>query len=480
MAKEKQYVDAPFPIGLWVTPPLHEMNVERYQEIKDAGITLMSGFAECSGGVEAMRRSLDLAEEVGLKVLLHDPRVRKAAAAFGASSPDSASSDSASPGADSSSGAAVEETAAAAEAPAQPGFRELLEEFGSHPALIGHNVCDEPSMAQFDELSALAARYREILPEAAPFVNLFPIYATEQQLAGTYADYLAQFMARYKPEVLSYDHYPFLTARGAQLAGLAEGEVPGEFGDFGQAISPTYYLNLQLIREQALAHGVPFWLFIQTLSFNGTNRDPSKAEMRWQVYTSLAFGAKGLQYFTYWTPDNGVETFGDAMIDRAGNKTAHYYEVQDINRELHGIGPTLLDLTSTGVWFHGFAPKLAGDQAGNGNGTGTGDGAGAGSGMDSTVISSSIGGALPAPLAGVTGDRAIIGGFVNDSGRPGVLVVNHSFTQDARITLQLDSEHAEREAASWVRGEKQQVASGADGRLELTLEPGEGRLIVFP
>lgn len=474
MAKEKQYVDAPFPIGLWVTPPLHEMNVERYREIKDAGITLMSGFAEANGGVEALRRSLDLAEEVGLKVLLHDPRVRKAGAAAHAAATGAAAAESA--------------AAATAEAPAQPTLRELLAEFGSHPALIGHNVCDEPSMAQFDELAALAARYREILPEAVPFVNLFPIYATEKQLAGTYAEYLSQFMAQYRPEVLSYDHYPFLTAHGSQLAGLGQGETPSESGgsgngggsnDFGQAISPSYYLNLQLIREQALAHGVPFWLFIQTLSFNGTNRDPSEAEMRWQVYTSLAFGAKGLQYFTYWTPDNGVETFGDAMIDRAGNKTVHYYEVQGINRELHAIGPTLLSLTSTGVWFHGFVPQLADSPNGSGD---TAVAAGEGSASAVSAGSASIGGMLPAPIASVTGDRAIIGGFEDDRGRPAVLVVNHSFSQGARIALQLDVEYAAEagEAVSWVRGEQLRIRPGAGGWLELILEPGEGRLIVFP
>ena len=30
--------------------------------------------------------------------------------------------------------------------------------------------------------------------------------------------------------------------------------------------------------------------------------DVSEGEMRWQIYTSLAIGAKGVLYFCYWTP----------------------------------------------------------------------------------------------------------------------------------------------------------------------------------
>ena len=31
-------------------------------------------------------------------------------------------------------------------------------------------------------------------------------------------------------------------------------------------------------------------------------RDPTEAELAWQVFHALAFGARGISYFTYWTP----------------------------------------------------------------------------------------------------------------------------------------------------------------------------------
>ena len=32
----------------------------------------------------------------------------------------------------------------------------------------------------------------------------------------------------------------------------------------------------------------------------GGKRDPTEAQIRWQVFTSLAYGAKGVLYFTNW------------------------------------------------------------------------------------------------------------------------------------------------------------------------------------
>ncbi|MCQ6557679.1 beta-galactosidase [Paenibacillus mendelii] len=395
MAEQKRWLNDLFPVGIWVTPPVDEISSERYREIREAGITFMSGFTEWTGGLDIIRKSLDMAQENGLKIIIADPRVRHAMARDTSMLP------------------------------------EILQEFSGHPAFMGHNVCDEPSIAQIAELADLAERYRMDLPDALPFVNLFPTYASEQQLGGTYADYLEQFMSCYKPEVLSYDHYPFLVAKH----------------DDSPDISPQYFYNLHLIREQALLHDVPFWLFIQTLSFNNTNRDPVEEEIRWQVYTSLAYGAKGIQYFTYWTPENGVETFGDAMIDRDGNKTRHYGEVQAVNRELHAIGPILLGLRSTGIRFHGFEPESI------------------------PVLTGTV-----APIQALSGDPVIIGGFEDTQGKEKLIVVNQSFRQPAEISLTFRAE-AGRYAAIWTKGSRTSVNIDSNGILALSLQPGEGKLL---
>jgi hypothetical protein len=55
------------------------------------------------------------------------------------------------------------------------------------------------------------------------------------------------------------------------------------------------------MRRESLAAGVPFWNFFNCMPF-GPHSDPTEDQIRWQIYTSIAYGAKGVLYFCYWTP----------------------------------------------------------------------------------------------------------------------------------------------------------------------------------
>ena len=90
-----------------------------------------------------------------------------------------------------------------------------------------------------------------------------------------------------------------------------------------------------------------------------TSLHATKAELRWQVYTSLAIGSKGVLYFCYWTPPGGdfergqaimVPTPGkhppDTAVQVPGSK---YPMVQRINSKLKVYGAFLLHAVSTAV-----------------------------------------------------------------------------------------------------------------------------------
>jgi hypothetical protein len=63
-------------------------------------------------------------------------------------------------------------------------------------------------------------------------------------------------------------------------------------------------------------------------------------------------------YFTYWTPMQSSEVFGAGIIDAAGNRTAQYDEVTDINRSLAAMGRYLAAARSTAVFHNGpLAPS---------------------------------------------------------------------------------------------------------------------------
>lgn len=394
--KEEQKLTKAFPIGLWVTPPVEHITMERYREIKEAGITFLTGFREWEGGEEAIQKSLDYADANGLKVLVRDPQLNALP---------------------------MNELGK---------IKELIAPYTSHPAYMGHVFYDEPSIRQFEELSAKKEEYKKHAPEGLAYVNMFPTYASLGQKGGTYTEYLEQYFQKFDPEVLSYDHYPFLTQSKESRSDITE----------------DYFYNLELIRSTALENDVPFWLFIQTLSFNLSHRDPTEEEIRWQVYTSLAYGAKGIQYFTYWTPKpGGGETFGSGMIDLDGNRTKHYDEVKRLNAEVQEIGPKLLDLRSEGVIHYGSQPPL---------------------------LSNPL--QTFKPIAGLSGDAAIIGCFSDHEGGRSAMVVNASYHDSAVTSLQLEPEV--KKVMMWRNGVSEEKAV-TGGKVKLDLLPGQGVWLQF-
>jgi hypothetical protein len=104
------------------------------------------------------------------------------------------------------------------------------------------------------------------------------------------------------------------------------------------------------VRDAALHGEIPAWVFIQTLAYDG-HREPTAAELLWQVNISLAYGAKGIQYFTYWTPEAARgEGFGPALITVDGQRTPRYAAARSINTTwLHQVGRELKPLVSESV-----------------------------------------------------------------------------------------------------------------------------------
>ena len=84
---------------------------------------------------------------------------------------------------------------------------------------------------------------------------------------------------------------------------------------------------------------------------------PSDATLHLQVYATLAYGGRGIQYFMYFTPGNG--NYRLAAIDWFGNKTPTWDMLRRINKQIHALAPTLLKLRSTGVYHYPLAPAQA-------------------------------------------------------------------------------------------------------------------------
>ena len=201
-------------------------------------------------------------------------------------------------------------------------------------ACWGFALKDEPAAGEFAELARRAEEVRARHPGKFGYINLFPNYASPVQLGtATYEEHVERFVREVKPEVLSMDHYPLMR--------------PGADG------RGAYLDNLATMRTHSLKAGIPFWNFFYSMPFND-RLDPTEAQIRWQIFASIAYGAKGVLYFCYWTPGKGAGGAGEfpkggAIITAEGLKTRHYDEARRINAELKNLGPTLMNLTSLRV-----------------------------------------------------------------------------------------------------------------------------------
>jgi hypothetical protein len=212
----------------------------------------------------------------------------------------------------------------------------LIDRVRKHPALYSYFITDEPSAAAFPALGNLVAYLRERDPAHLAYINLFPTYANNEQL-GTkgdkivaYKDHLRQYIDVVKPSLVSYDHYQFAK----------------------QGDNPDYFLNLAMIRSTALESRLPFLNIVQACIWTPSMRVPGPDELRYLIYTTVAYGGQGISYYVYCHPGH---TGGIALAD--GTPTPLYHALKSLNREFVAIAKELQPLRSLAVYHAGMSPS---------------------------------------------------------------------------------------------------------------------------
>jgi hypothetical protein len=212
-------------------------------------------------------------------------------------------------------------------------FAELKTQVGGSAAALGFYLRDEPNAQMMPGLAKIAGLLREAMPDQWPYVNLYP-YRVSPQALGTsdYDSYVRMLVKSIGQPFLSYDNYSL---------------VNGEMLD-------SFYTNLEIIRRLSIETSTPFWNCILANShFN--YMEPSDATFNLQVYATLAYGGRGIQYFTYFAPEIG--NYRLAAIDQFGNRTPTWDMLRRINNQIHALAPTIIRLHSTGVYHYPDAPE---------------------------------------------------------------------------------------------------------------------------
>ena len=332
----------------------------------------------------------------------------------------------------------------------RPQLDALIDRAKKHPALEAYFLEDEPGAAAFPALGRLIAYLRARDPAHLAYINLFPTYANEQQLGvsadaadrarvgyplnftgvGTddktvllYREHLKRFVETVKPDLLSYDHYHFLKP-----------DKDGKPVDGKQ-----YFLNLALIRMAAQEANKPFLNTIQGGNAEPVWRQPSASEMRWLVFTTLAYGGRGISYFTYWGLQGGL------YVD--GKPSSLVKPVAALNAEMARFGPALLELESVGVYHTAPLPYGA-------------------EGIPAT-----------APVQ-ITGEGEFVLGLFGKSGRAAAfMIVNRDYTQASEATVKVALpgrrlQELDRQTGRWTAGEP----LSASRTVKIKLGAGDGRL----
>lgn len=378
-----------FPIMTWYGPGKEHTDLAHFREMANAGFTINL----CRFDVETNKKALGLAEKVGMKVVIGDYRIQPTKP--------------------------VDEAALVV-------IDRVVDDYKDHPALFGYYIQDEASASLFENMAKIKERILSRDPNHTVYANLLPNYAREQQLGTpTYREHVEKWMQTFKPQVLSYDHYPFVT----------------------RSFRPSYYGNLDVIRGAALRAKIPFWAFTMSCEINPGYPTPKESWMRLQLYSDLAYGAQGLQYFTYGLhPGGGSEIFITAILDKEGKKTFLYDIAKRINAEIHALAPTLKGLTSLDV-FH-TAPIPAGTK-----------------GLPKDFF-----------VKEVSGGPMAIGYFKDANGEPYLLMVNRNYDAPVDFALSLTDEVSGLVEVSKIAKGKSESYEKKKGVVTLRFKEGDGRL----
>jgi len=295
VSQEKLKSAGIIPVMSWGGIAQSEVSVESYKKLKDVGVNIDIAFFSSA---DAIASALDAAGKAGVKLMITCPELK----------------------------ADPEKTAG---------------RFKNHPALEGYFLSDEPFKVQFQELVDWQKRIKKADGKHYCFVNLLPDINSNQSKFGTkdYREYIDTFDQLFPAPYLSFDFYPVVDG----------------------GVHPRWYENLEFFANKYRTEGRPFWAFALSTSYLAYSNDavqptlndfyqlydtykpektfvhdiPTLAALRLQIYADLAYGAQGIEYWSF-------RGFG-SPLDAQGKRTVVYDRLQKVSNEIQQLSGVFLE-----------------------------------------------------------------------------------------------------------------------------------------
>ncbi len=285
---------AELPILGWYGIPEDKVTVERYQEAHQAGFTALM---QRASNAEKMRGFLDLAQSAGIKLSVLLPEFE------------------------------------------EEGLETAVAMLKDHPALLMWHVKDEPKYTDFEKVANTIRRIEAADGRHPCYVNHIADASVSMGVPD-YAAYMERVLREFRPRLISADFYP------CRLADTAR-SLPYRDTDNEVYVCPTWYRQLEYLSGLAQREKLPLALFACDVAHDVDDYVypvPTIAMLRLQMYSNLAYGARMLQYFTYWNPYSKTPLkFHESIIREDGTRSPVYDRVRVVNRELQARAFVFMD-----------------------------------------------------------------------------------------------------------------------------------------
>ncbi|MHB0939941.1 MAG: hypothetical protein ACYDCO_05270 [Armatimonadota bacterium] len=304
--------DQTIPVLAWIGPQRDDITRDNLRCMAEAGFNINLGAVD----EEKILPVLDLCAETGVRLLWNHP-----AFDLGRKTPETGPGYQLTP----------EE---------KDRIRALVLKVKDHPGLYGYHVHDEPALADLDWNTAVIREIEAHDSYHMCYVNHNAPVIQGAYGAGTQEALWRAWIKKSSPRYLSYDHYPIEQKPWEVVKAL--GDAPNIFGNI--VVKPNYFACLDFARSFCSALELPLWAFTCSVP-HWSYPEPTEGHLRFQLMCDLAYGARGLQYFTYW---------GDrSLVGSNGEPNPTYYLAQRVNRDIHALWKKLKGLRSIGVYHTG-------------------------------------------------------------------------------------------------------------------------------
>lgn len=186
------------------------------------------------------------------------------------------------------------------------GVKQAYADFGTHPAAFGFFVGDEPRPDENELYIKTVQLVMEHTPGLIPFGNLVPYWgggSDYDMLVGApeeeHTKLVEDLLRETKIPLIGYDQYTQCLDEGHnQECGIN-----------------SYYFVLDQYCELAKKYNIPFYASLLACGHWGY-RLPTEEDIRWQIYTALAHGARGIIWFHLYQMDVGSSFVGNPLCGK--------------------------------------------------------------------------------------------------------------------------------------------------------------------